>query len=153
MSQVAIYNLGGQELLGRVSIQHAIKMVYKQTARILKAVEGQKFGPYDMPASVELLHYVYAKWKYDRTGEVPFSKRGVLKRDDYTCAYCSGVADTVDHVLPRWQGNALTWNNAVAACFKCNTTKGGRSPKEAGMKLLFQPRTPTFAEAYKFRSN
>jgi len=151
MSVVTILNLGGQEVLGKVGLKHAINLIYKQKARIFEAVPGEKFGPYDVPRSIELLQYVYAKWKYARTGEVPFSKRGVLKRDNYICCYCGKTAITVDHVLPKWQGNALSWNNAVAACVSCNSKKGGRSPKEAGMKMLYQPRTPSFEEAYAFR--
>lgn len=149
-ASVIVYNLGGVEELGRVSLQHAIQMLYKQKARILRAVEGEHFGPYETPTAVELLRYVYARWKYDRTGEVPFSKRGVLRRDNYTCVYCNGHADTVDHILPKWKGNALTWMNAAAACFKCNTKKGGRSPREAGMKMLYSPRVPSFSEAYEW---
>lgn len=151
---VIIYNLGAQEELGRVSVKHAITMLHKNIARIYEAVPGETFGPFAKPRAVELLKYVYAKWKYSRTGEVPFSKRGVLNRDDYTCAYCGiqgrGRVTTVDHVLPKWQGNALTWGNAVAACQPCNHKKGGRTPKEAGMKLLFSPSTPSFADAYRW---
>lgn len=148
---VIVYNQGGVEELGRVSVQRAIHLVYKGKASILRAVEGAHFGPYDLPEAIELVRYIFAKWKYEFTGEVPFSKGAVLRRDNYTCCYCGGKANTVDHVLPKWQGNALTWNNAVAACQPCNHKKGGRSPKEAGMKMLFQPRTPTFSEAYKLR--
>lgn len=154
MSVVTILNLGGQEVLGHVDVRHAIRLVYKQKARIFETVPGAKFGPFDLPRSIELLQYVYAKWKYQRTGEVPFSKRGVLKRDGFVCCYCGKKnATTVDHVLPKWQGNVLSWNNAVASCYPCNSKKGGRSPKEAGMKMLYQPRTPSFDEAYNFRRN
>jgi hypothetical protein len=145
---VVIYNLGGKEELGRVSVQHAIKMVYKNIARIYESVPGESFGPFEKPKAIELLKYVYARWKYDRTGEVPFSKRAVLRRDKHLCAYCGGKATTVDHIMPKWQGNALTWMNAIAACQPCNHKKGGRSPREAGMKMRFAPRVPSFAEAY-----
>lgn len=148
---VVVYNLGGEERLGRVSLTHAITMIYKGIARVLTAVDGEHFGPYERPSAIELTRYVVAKWKYNRTGAVPFTKRGCLQRDNFTCCYCGGRANTVDHVLPKWQGNALTWTNAVAACKRCNTKKGGRSPREAGMKMLFNPRTPTFAEAYSYR--
>lgn len=149
-ASVIVYNLGGQEILGRVSLTHAITMIHKHKARIKEAIEGEHFGPFPVPKAVELLRYVYARWKYDRTGVVPFNKRGVLRRDNFTCAYCGGKANTVDHVLPRWKGNALTWENAVAACQPCNGKKGGRSPREAGMKLLFTPRIPSFREAYNW---
>lgn len=147
---VTVYNLGGKEVLGTVSVQHAIRMVWKNKATVLEAVPGESFGPFPLPRAVELIRYIYAKWKYQRTGEVPFSKRGVLRRDNYTCAYCGGHASTVDHVLPRWKGNALSWENALASCKSCNTRKGGRTPREAGMKMLFTPRIPSFSEAWNW---
>ena len=150
---VTVYNLGGGEVLGRVSLQHAITMIYKGKAKIKEAIEGVYFGPFERPKAVELLHYVVAKWKYSRTGEVPFSKRGVLRRDNYECGYCGKHADTVDHILPKWAGNAASWMNSVAACRKCNQKKGGHSPKEAGMKLLISPRVPSFHEAYGWTHN
>lgn len=148
---VVVYNLGGVEELGRVSVERAITLIYQGKAHILEAVEGKHFGAYDLPSAIELVKYIVAKWKYNRTGEVPFSKGAVLRRDNYECAYCGGKANTVDHVLPKWQGNALTWNNAVAACAKCNNKKGGRSPEEAGMKMRFRPYTPNFEQAYRLR--
>ena len=147
---VIVYNLGGQEVLGRVSLHKAIKNIIKGTYRILETVEGAHIGPFSVPKAVELTRYLYAKWKYDRKGEVPYSKRGVLRRDNYTCAYCGKHGDTIDHILPKWQGNAASWTNSVCACQPCNNKKGGRSPKEAGMKLLYSPHTPSFADAYKW---
>ena len=48
----------------------------------------------------------------------------------------------MDHVLPRSQGGQTTWENAVCSCLKCNTKKGSRTPSEARMKLLTQPKAP-----------
>lgn len=151
-SYVTVYNQGGVELLGRVSLHHAITMLHKEKALVKEAVPGKKFGKFDLPRAVELVKYVYAKWKYNRTGMVPFSKKGVLRRDNYTCAYCGKHASTVDHVLPKWEGNSATWNNSVAACFPCNNKKGGRSPDQAGMpiKHVKMPWTPSFADAYEW---
>lgn len=161
---VTVYNLGGGEVLGRVSLRHAIVMLHKGKARVLKAVEGAKFGEYDVPKAVELLRYVVAKWKYNRTGEVPFSKRGVFRRDNYTCAYCGIHGEhlkdkkgqsiwTADHILPKWEGHAASWTNSITACRPCNQKKGGHSPKEAGMKLLFAPKVPSFYDAYSWTHN
>lgn len=143
MTQVLIYNLGGQEVLGRVSVKHAITMLHRKVARIREAVEGQKFGPYDRPAAVELLQYVYAKWKYSTTRKVRVSKTNVLRRDRWTCAYCGKRADTIDHVTPRCQGGTTSWMNCVAACGKCNGKKDGRTPGQARMPLRFDPFVPS----------
>jgi len=158
---VTVYNQGGEERLGRVSLNHAITMIHKGKARIMESVAGQYVGPYERPTAVELIRYVYARWKYNRTGRLPFSKRGVLRRDGFTCAYCGGKANTVDHIAPKSKGNPATWLNSVAACQPCNNAKGSdplgvaRHPdkgKQKGklMQLAFQPTIPTFEEAYRW---
>ena len=49
----------------------------------------------------------------------------VLDRDDRICAYCGGIADTVDHIQSRVSGGDL-WDqdNLVSACKSCNSRKG-----------------------------
>ncbi len=64
-------------------------------------------------------------------------------RDGYTCTYCRGRADTVDHVLPRSRGGGDTWFNLVAACQLCNGLKGDRTPQEAGLTPFREPFEPT----------
>lgn len=145
MTQVLIYNLGGQEILGRVSVRHAITMLSRKVARVHTAVEGKKFGPFDLPAAVELVRYIYARWVYQRTGTVPYSKSNLRQRDRDTCAYCGGYGDTVDHVMPRCQGGRTEWTNVVVACSSCNSKKAGRTPRQAGMVL----RKPAFAPTLK----
>jgi Restriction endonuclease len=123
-------------------------MLWRGVARVREYGEGF-FGPFEMPRSVELLRYVYARWKYERKGEIAVTRRGILKRDKFTCAYCGkDTASTIDHILPRSRGGEDSWDNLVAACLKCNNVKDDRTPKEAGMRLLFEPRIPTFAEVY-----
>jgi 5-methylcytosine-specific restriction endonuclease McrA len=34
------------------------------------------------------------------------------------------------------------WENIVVACKDCNSKKAGRTPKQAGMKLLKEPKRP-----------
>lgn len=148
MSQVIVYNLGGTERLGSVPVEHAIRMLVRQVARIHTATD-EAFGPFQKPTAVELVRYIFAKWQYDRKGEISWSKRGVLKRDRYTCAYCGGHANTVDHVLPRSRGGQDTWLNTVAACGPCNHSKSDATPQEAGMKMLFEPRLPSLKDVLR----
>lgn len=149
---VLIYNQGGVEPLNTVPLKHAINMLHKGTAIVHEAIEGKMFGKYQVPKSVQLVKYVFAKWKYQTTGRVPFKKIGVLKRDKFTCAYCglknAKKVTTVDHIIPKSRGGQLSWNNLVAACKPCNGKKANRTPKEAGMPLRFVPRTLSFDEAY-----
>lgn len=81
---------------------------------------------------------------------VKFSKMNVVTRDRFRCQYCGNkkkIKDlNYDHVLPRSQGGKTVWENIVASCFKCNGTKGGRTPAQAGMRLLSQPHRPKVLE-------
>jgi len=78
------------------------------------------------------------------------SKHYVLLRDKMVCQYCSKKLDSltssVDHVIPvsrfKSKQEANTWDNLVACCKTCNTKKRNRTPKEAGMALLREPRQP-----------
>lgn len=42
---------------------------------------------------------------------------------DHQCAYCAGLADTLDHVLPRSKGGLTVAQNLVPACRRCNGAK------------------------------
>jgi hypothetical protein len=146
LTHVLILNAGGQQVLGMVSLRHAIGMLYRQVARVHEAVPGAKFGPYPVPRSVELVRYLYTRWIYDTTGKLPYSREGVLRRDQHTCCYCGRAADTVDHVVPRSKGGKTCWTNCVAACWPCNNRKADNTPDLAGMQLRSKPRIPTLAE-------
>ena len=72
------------------------------------------------------------------------TKREVFIRDCYTCQYCGKETRdlTLDHVIPRHLGGKHDWDNVVSACKACNHRKAGRSPREAGMKLIRRPSQP-----------
>lgn len=78
----------------------------------------------------------------------PFQRRlarfEVFNRDRYTCQYCGKETRelTLDHVIPRYRGGERSWENVVSACRACNRRKAGRTPTEAGMKLVRQPFAP-----------
>lgn len=65
----------------------------------------------------------------------------ILTRDNYTCAYCLGHGNTVDHIIPESRGGQNTLGNLVTACFNCNQKKGNRTPLEANMDMLYVPST------------
>ena len=75
---------------------------------------------------------------------VLLTRRNLLRRDAHTCQYC-GAAErlTLDHVLPRSRGGTDAWDNLVAACTRCNSRKGNRTPEEAGMPLARAPFRPS----------
>jgi 5-methylcytosine-specific restriction endonuclease McrA len=98
---------------------------------------------------------------YDRMPRrhVRFSRFNVFLRDQNRCQYCGRQLPrselNLDHVVPRSHGGASVWENVVCSCHRCNRIKGGRTPTEAGMRLLrepFRPQwTPFMAEAYRQR--
>lgn len=84
-----------------------------------------------------------------------WSRRAVFQRDGYRCIFCGiRVGDrrkgviltrqdfTLDHLIPRSRGGKNTWGNTACACAPCNQRKGDRTPDEAGMTLLWEPKTP-----------
>ena len=90
------------------------------------------------PSVVRLQRYV----RVPRHSHVPITRRAVLARDHERCAYCAGRADTVDHVVPRSRSGPHAWENVVAACARCNHTKGDKTPAELGWRLHRLPAPP-----------
>jgi len=77
---------------------------------------------------------------------VRFSRINLMARDNFQCQYC-GIKPrraelNLDHVVPRAQGGRSTWTNVVTSCLDCNRRKGGRTPKQARLRLLKKPERP-----------
>lgn len=72
--------------------------------------------------------------------EVKFNRRNLFARDASMCQYCGKRFPTaelsLDHVIPRSKGGTTTWDNVVCACLACNVRKGGRTPDQAGLRLI-----------------
>jgi len=85
---------------------------------------------------------------YDRLPrpKVKFNRRNIFARDGHCCQYCGrrfhAEKLSLDHVTPRCRGGRTTWENIVVACLPCNVRKGGRTPREANMRLLRDPARP-----------
>ncbi len=94
-----------------------------------------------VPRVLRLLHY-------DRLPKqrVRLNRRNIFARDANICQYCGQRFPTtelsLDHILPTCMGGEASWENLVCACVKCNVRKGGRTPKQAGMKLIRPPVMP-----------
>jgi 5-methylcytosine-specific restriction endonuclease McrA len=98
---------------------------------------------------------------YDRVPrrQVRFSRFNIYARDRNTCQYCgrrfSRSELNLDHVIPRSQGGSSRWENVVCSCHACNRRKGGRTPDQAGMRLLRHARrpewTPFMLETFSLR--
>ncbi len=100
----------------------------------------------ELPVSVALHQYVHVPHRpHNRV-----TRDGVLARDGYTCGYCGGHGDTVDHIEPVSRGGQDTWLNLIAACAPCNGRKSDRTPEEAGMmRLLWEPYEPRDRDRYR----
>lgn len=129
------------EPLSIVAVRRAVCLVLADKAEIV-ADDGRALRSESLsvpsPSVVRLRHLVRAP--YRRATNV--SRRGVFARDDGRCQYCGGVADSIDHVVPRSRGGAHVWENVAAACRPCNLTKRDRTPDEAGMRLQRPCRPP-----------
>ncbi len=85
---------------------------------------------------------------------VRFSRINVFGRDAFTCQYCGTRLPrtnlNLDHVVPRSLGGKSTWENVVCCCVDCNRRKGGRTPVQAGLRLLRAPKKPRWTPFANF---
>ncbi|WP_371500145.1 HNH endonuclease [Kitasatospora sp. NBC_00374] len=131
------------EPLTTVSLKRAVVLVLQDKAVVeqahpLRVVRGTGVS-IPVPRVIRLQRYVRVPFRQ----RAPWSRRGVLVRDQHVCAYCGRRASTVDHIMPKSRGGADSWLNTVAACAEDNQRKADRTPEQAGMKLLRRPFEPT----------
>jgi 5-methylcytosine-specific restriction endonuclease McrA len=85
--------------------------------------------------------------------KVRFSRLNIYARDANICQYCGRRAPrgelNLDHVIPRSRGGGTSWENVVCSCVPCNLRKGGRTPEEAGMRLLHAPQRPRWTPLFR----
>jgi 5-methylcytosine-specific restriction endonuclease McrA len=120
---------------------------YESWSRITIERNDETLGLVDRVIKVPRVILLLA---YDRVPKrrVRFSRYNIFARDKSTCQYCghrfSRSELNLDHVVPRAQGGTSTWENVVCSCHECNRRKGGRTPAEARMRLVTQPRKPAW---------
>jgi hypothetical protein len=85
-----------------------------------------------------------------RSGTPPLTNKSLFIRDRNICGYCATHFNkselTRDHVVPKSKGGEDSWMNLVTACKSCNHQKADRTPKEAGMPLVYVPYVPNYNE-------
>jgi 5-methylcytosine-specific restriction endonuclease McrA len=133
------------EPLTVVTLARAVKLLLRDRVEAVSAEHvliASAAETLAVPQVLRLKFYAHVPQRHAPS----WTRRGVLARDEYACAYCGrhfALRDlTVDHVIPVAQGGLSTWGNTVAACARCNQRKADRTPHEAGMKLLVEPKTP-----------
>lgn len=124
-----------------VPVRRAVVLVLKEKAEVVHATDQVLHSArLDLPApSVIRLTYVV---KVPIRTRAALSRRAVFARDGHRCQYCGGVAENIDHVVPRSRGGRHEWENVVAACRPCNARKEDRLLHEVGMELRRRPTVP-----------
>lgn len=153
-----------------VNVRRAFSLLFRDLAEVITCEDGT-YGNYDFASWREIselkqrfegpqndwIHTVQFDIAvpriirllfYDRLPRqtVKFNRRNLFARDRNHCQYCGRKFPTselsLDHVIPRRMGGKSTWENIVCACTECNGKKGGRTPKQAGMRLIGRPVKP-----------
>ena len=140
------------EPLTIIPARRAIRLVLDQKAEILEADPTRAFrsprSEYPFPTVIRLVRFIHVPRRFRRQVTNTF----LFARDDYTCQYCGRHRAqlkgrqflTRDHILPLSRGGDNSWKNLVSSCSPCNNRKGDRLPREAGMRLLTEPREPNY---------
>lgn len=151
--RVLLLNGSTWEPLSVVTAPRAINLVFagkaivvEESGNFVRTVRDQ----FSVPSVIALRTYINVPRR-----RAHWSRKGVLIRDNYTCIYCNiepGMIQrgkvlarsdlTIDHILPKSRKGKDNWTNTASACASCNHKKGNRLPHEAGMKLLWEPKTP-----------
>jgi len=131
------------EPLNICQVRRAIVLLLRGRAEVLENGRGNLHSVdnvFDVPLVIRLVYFIRRPRRQRR-----MTKLEIFNRDRYICQYCGRENKelTLDHVIPRRRGGEHSWENVVSACIPCNRRKAGRTPAEAGMHLLRQPRPPS----------
>lgn len=142
------------EPLRVVHWQKAINLLWQGKVEVLEFYDRDIRGvsiSFKLPSVMRLLTMVKLRSNHHA---VKFSRINIFTRDRYTCQYCCKRYRTeeltFDHVVPIAKGGKKTWENIVTACWRCNNRKSGRTPREAGLKLLKEPVKPKWTPRLTF---
>jgi len=131
------------EPLNICRVRRAIPLLFQGKAELLENGRGHihsSGGSFEIPSVIRMAYIIKRPHPIRK-----MTRLELFNRDGHTCQYCGKKEHnlTLDHVRPRHQGGEHSWENVVAACAFCNRRKAGRTPQQAGMKLLRQPRRPS----------
>lgn len=123
----------------KMTIHQANELLLPRAQQITDDVIATSTKMINIPEAIILSRYHKVPGIEIPTRRRRFSRSLMLQRDKYTCAYCGAsgakVRLTVDHVVPQSKGGLTSFENCVTCCSKCNSIKGSRTLKEAGMTL------------------
>ena len=138
---VLVLNLN-YEPINVCNVKRAVVLLGKGKAEPLEDGRGEIHTPttvVEIPSVIRLVYLIKRPFASRK-----LSKKEVFLRDRHTCQYCGKQTRelTLDHVIPRRQNGSHSWDNVISACIPCNRFKAGRTPSEAHMALLRQPKAP-----------
>ena len=147
MSRALLLN-ASFELHSVISDRKAVCLYLEELVDVVE-YSGREFHS---PSTSVLVPSVCRLKKYvvmpDRHRSVLLTTRAVLARDKYECAYCGGVAETTDHIIPRALGGKHVWENVTASCRKCNQKKGNKRLETLKWTLTRVPTRPSSVSAH-----
>jgi 5-methylcytosine-specific restriction endonuclease McrA len=124
--------------------QRAISSEYTGEVDVLERYEEEARSPsitIRFPCVARLVKKLVTEKK-----DIKFSRSNIYARDQYSCQYCGAKLPVkqlnYDHVIPRSKGGKTDWSNVATSCFSCNSRKGNKTLKQAGMTLRKQPTRP-----------
>lgn len=151
MQSILVLN-ASYEPLSIVSVHRGLNLIFSNKAVALsdsETVWHSAGNSIPLPYVIKMNYYVKRK---QQTKEVPFSRKGVLIRDNHKCAYCGKAASTIDHIVPKSRGGGNSYLNAVACCNKCNGKKADYLLHEIDMKLRWQPTAPSLYSSFLIKA-
>jgi 5-methylcytosine-specific restriction endonuclease McrA len=147
MTQCVVLN-ADYSFLNVVDWKRALCLLVKEKVKVLRysartVITGEGLVV-KIPLVIKLITLIRTVYR----ARVPFSKKNVLTRDGFKCAYCQTGSGrlTIDHIVPKSRGGKTEFENCVAACKPCNHKKGNRTPSEVKMYPQVKVYQPTISE-------
>lgn len=130
-----------------VNWQKALCLVFLEKAEVVSINENfsvrSATASHPVPSIIRLVNKAKIK-----PSKIRFSRLNIYKRDNFKCQYCGNFFNvkelTLDHVVPRSKGGKTSWINVTSSCYPCNSKKRDKTPQQANMRLLTQPKYPSY---------
>ena len=148
MNRTIVLN-GDYTYLNTISWKRALRLMWNGKAETLKYSEKVAHCSDGSCIKIPLVMRLIKVIRMIYRNRVPYSKRNIMVRDNFTCVYCGATTNlTIDHVLPVSRGGKTSFDNCVTSCFTCNNKKNNKTPREANMFMKRKPHTPTISEFF-----
>jgi len=117
-----------------VGVRRAFSLLFKEQAEVISCERGSYFN------------YDFQSWReLGRMRDAFEPDHDWISTVNFDIAVPRVIRLLFYDRLPRTPvklGGKSTWENVVCACTRCNVKKGGRTPRQAGMKLVTKPVKP-----------